>query len=130
MQSQRGFTFWSLLFTVVLVVSGAVLVMKLLPPYMEYFEIKHALTKLAGDGAFDEMSPDDIRSAFDKFTSINNITVISGKDLVIERDDDGRVNVWVEYQVKVPVVANASALLDFRASSFEKGLWVSHAQQP
>jgi hypothetical protein len=62
------------------------------------------------------MSKKQIIEAFSKSASIDNIRVIGDKDLMIGKDETGNV-VSVEYQVTIPIVANASVLLDFKATS-------------
>jgi Domain of unknown function (DUF4845) len=53
---------------------------------------------------------------FDKCANIGYVTVVKGTDLVIAKNESGNV-VSVQYQVTVPIVANASILLDFSAST-------------
>ena len=57
-----------------------------------------------------------VENAFDRRAVVENITAISPKDLEITKDGD-RVILSVEYSVKVPLVGNLSALMDFNASS-------------
>lgn len=122
MHKQRGFTFWSLLFTVGGVVIAAVLVMKLFPPYSEYFAVKKAINKLASSGSLDAMSTEEIRRSFERTSDIEyNITHIKPGDLKIRRSNDGAKVVTAEYEVVVPLVANISFLLQFRASTDDAG---------
>lgn len=117
MHKQRGMTFIGLVLTIAIIVFVAVIGMKLVPAYIEYFSVKKAITKISNDPAFQQMSKQEIVVSFDRTASIDNITVITGKDLTVEKDDAGQTVVSADYQALVPLVGNVSALLDFSAST-------------
>jgi len=119
MRDQKGFTFWSLSLTIVCAVFFLILGMKLVPSYIEYFTIKKALTTLKSNGSLKTMSKADIQTSFNHARLIDNIKSVTADDLEIGKDDAGNTTVSVEYQVKVPMVANITALLDFAASTDE-----------
>lgn len=116
MQEQRGFTFWSMLFTVVGVFIAAFLVMKLIPPYVEYFAVKKAIQKIAAEShrAEDKRA---IQLSFERSADMDDINSIKPNELKITRNSAGETVVTAEYEVVVPLVANVSALLAFRAST-------------
>ena len=116
MHKQRGMTFIGLVFVIAGIVFVAVIGMKLLPAYMEYMSVKKAITKIAKEPTFASMSNKDIVDTFDRSATIDNISVVKGRDLDITKDESGTV-VSVEYQTIVPLVANVSALLDFEATT-------------
>ena len=109
-QKQTGMTFIGLVLVIVAVIFLAVLGMKVMPAYLEFMNVKNAIKK-AGNSA-DTSSKKAVMEAFGKSAAVDNITVIKAEDLVV----NGGV-VSVEYQVVVPIVANASVLLDFSATS-------------
>lgn len=117
MKNQKGFTFWSLTFTIGTIAIVALLTMKLLPAYSEFFAIKKAINRLETEGSLSAMSEDEIRRAFDRSTAIDDIHTVKPKDLKIRRTSDGETVVSAEYEVEVPLVANVSALLKFNAST-------------
>lgn len=117
MHKQRGMTFIGLVLVIAAIVFVAVIGMKLVPAYIEYFSVKKAITKIANDPSFKEMSKADIIASFDRTATIDNITVINGKDLAVERDEAGHTVVTANYQALVPLIGNVSALLDFTAST-------------
>ena len=116
MQKQRGMTFIGLVLVIAAVIFLAVLGMKMAPAYIEFFSIKKVINKIANEPNFNEMSKKDIIEEFNHGADIGYITIIKGKDLVIEKGQSGNV-VTAEYQVVIPVVANASVLLDFNATT-------------
>lgn len=117
MHKQRGITFIGLVFVVVTVVLVAVMGMKLMPAYLEYFSVKKAIVKIANEPTFASMNKKDIVDEFDRSATIDDIRVVSGKDLEVSRDDAGKPVVSIEYQATVPLIANVSALIDFSAST-------------
>ncbi len=112
LNKQKGMTFIGLVLVVAAVICIAVVGMKVAPAYGEFMNIKKAIKKIASSGSVDSMSKKDIANAFDKSASIDNIERVHGADLVVA---SGVIS--AEYQVVIPLVANASILLDFNATS-------------
>lgn len=117
MHKQRGITFIGLVFVVAAIVFVAVIGMKLTPAYLEFMSVKKVIAKIAREPSFAEMNKKDIVDEFDKGAVIDNIKVVQGSDLEITKQDSGKQIVSAQYQVVVPLVANVSALLDFKAST-------------
>jgi hypothetical protein len=115
-KNQRGMTFIGVMFVGMVVVFGAILVMKLIPPYLEFWSVQKIIGVMAKDTGLSEMTPAQVRDSFDKRAVIDNVTVIEGKDLEISKDR-GQTVVSADYSVTVPVVGNISALIDFQAST-------------
>ena len=113
---QSGMTFIGMVLVIAVIVAIAVVGIKVTPAYIEFSSVKSAIKYVAKDAAFATMSKKDIASAFDKSASTGYITVIKGSDLIIEKNETGNV-VTADYQVTLPIVANASVLLDFHATS-------------
>ncbi len=113
---QKGATFLGMLIVIAAVVFFAMLGLKLLPAYLEFMNVKHAIKKIADDGGFSTMSKKEIAAAFDRSASIDDIDRVKGTDLIVEKSDTGNT-VSAQYQVVVPIMANASVLLDFNATS-------------
>ena len=110
LKKQQGMTFIGLVLIIAAIVFFAVLAMKIAPAYMEFMSVKNAIKKAANSA--DVTSKKEVAQAFDKSASIDNITVVKGSDLNVE---NGVVS--AEYQVLIPIVANASVRLDFNATS-------------
>lgn len=110
LNKQAGMTFIGLVLTVAALISILAVGMKVMPAYLEFMNVKNAIKKAATSA--DTSSKKDVASAFDKSAAVDNISVIKGADLVV----NGGV-ISTEYQVLIPIVANASVLLDFSATS-------------
>ncbi len=113
---QTGMTFIGLVLVIAAIVCIAVVGMKVVPAYIEFASVKKVISRIGNEPSFNEMGKKEIQTAFEKAADAGYVTVINSKDLVIEKGENGNV-VRAEYQVVVPIVANASVLLDFKAST-------------
>ena len=109
---QRGMSLIGLIFVGLIVVFLLILGSKVVPAVVEYIAIERAVQKIKNEGT----TVREIQAAFERHAQIDDITSISYKDLEITKDGD-RIILSVEYSVKVPLVGNLSALMDFNASS-------------
>ncbi len=107
---QTGMTFIGLIIVIGAIICIAVVGMKVAPAYIEFMNVKNAIKKAASSA--DTSSKKAVADAFKKSAAVDNITVVTGNDLVV----NGGV-VSVDYQVTIPLIANASVLLDFSATS-------------
>ena len=110
-KKQSGMTFIGLVLVIAAVVCIAIVGMKVAPAYGEFMNIKKAVKKAAGEAG----NKKDIAASFDRTAQIDNIESVKGVDLVV---NNGVAS--VEYQKVIPIVANASILLDFSATSAKK----------
>lgn len=117
MHKQQGMTFIGLVLIIAGIVFVAVIGMKLTPAYLEFLSVKRAIAKIENDPSFASMSKNDIVSQFDRSAQIDDIRAIKGNELLIAKEEGGRPVVTAEYEAVVPLVANVSALIDFRAST-------------
>ncbi len=114
---QRGLTFGNFLLWAILLVIVAVGGMKVIPAYIQDREIRSTLYTIAHDPDLQNASANDIRQAFWKrATTMNNITVVSPDDINIQKGPGGLV-LSVSYQVKIPLIGNASLVLEFDTNS-------------
>lgn len=115
-KNQQGMTFFGVLFVGFMIVGGAILLMKLIPPYLEFWSVKKILSVMGKDSALPGMTPAEVRASFDRRATIDNVTVVQGKDLEISKARGQNV-VSVNYVVTVPLGGNLSALMEFHAAS-------------
>jgi hypothetical protein len=108
-------SFLGLIFVGAAVFSLLVLVIKIAPAYIEYASVKNLMYQIGQAPNFKTMSNADIASAFDKGAKVSYITSVKSSDLLVYETDQ-RV-VAAEYQVKTPLIANMSLLMNFKAST-------------
>jgi len=112
---------------VVLVVLGALalVAIRVTPALFEYRAVKDSLAKAKAEAATGG-SVRAIRDAFDKNAGINDVTAISGRDLVITRDGES-TDISFSYEKRVPLAGNVSLLFDFAGTTDPSGVVATRA---
>ncbi len=113
---QNGLSFGTFLFVAFLVVLGSILGLKVIPAYMQFGQVKNVMAAIVHDPEMQKASPREIRTSFDKRADIDYITAIKSEDVEIE-NDGGSLVLSASYNVKIPLVANVSLLLEFEPRS-------------
>jgi lipopolysaccharide export LptBFGC system permease protein LptF len=113
---QQGLSLTGLILASIVVVVVAVLSLKLVPTYLQQYTITKILRQIVQNPEFANATAANVRAAFDRQVSIDSVSAISSGDLDISRDA-GQLVIEAHYQVTIPLVANVSLLVDFKASS-------------
>ena len=116
MHKQKGATLIGMLFVGILVVFVAIVVMKMVPAYIEYFSVKKVFSAMAADPALKDATPSDVRSSFARRADAGYVTVVKPDDLDISRAS-GQMVVSVKYRVDKPLFGNMGLYMDFAAST-------------
>ena len=116
MHKQRGVSMFGFMLVAVVVIIFAMLAMKLVPAYIEFFSVKKILNAMGQDSETKSMSNADIRNSFAKRADVGYVTVVKPSDLEIDRSG-GKMVISTEYEYRTPLVANISLVVDFKASS-------------
>jgi hypothetical protein len=111
--SQRGLSLLGLIVLGVILVFGALLTLKVFPTATEFVAVKRAIVKARTDGT----DAQSIRVAFDRAAAIDDITSVTGKDLVVQREPGGGYQVSFAYEKRIPLFGPASLLLDYRGEA-------------
>ncbi|RJG27113.1 DUF4845 domain-containing protein [Massilia cavernae] len=114
--AQRGISLVGLIFVLAILGALGIFAMKTIPAFAEYSAAKDAikLAKKAGG------SPQEMRMWFDKNADVNDIDAISGRDLVVSKET-GDTEISFAYEKRIPLVANASLLLEFEGTTDPSG---------
>lgn len=116
MRKQKGATLIGMLFVGILIVFAAIVVMKIVPAYIEYFSIKKVFSAMAADPAMKDAKPSEVRESYARRSGIDNITAVKPEDLDISRTD-GKLVVSAKYRVEKPLFGNVGLYIDFAAST-------------
>ena len=116
MHKQRGVSMLGFMFVAIAVIIVAMLAMKLVPAYIEFFSVKKILNAMGQDSETKSMSNNDIRNSFSKRADVGYVTVVKPEDLSIDRSG-GKMVISTEYEYRTPLVVNISLVVDFKASS-------------
>lgn len=113
---QRGISFGGFIFGAFLLVLFSITALRLIPAYIQNAQIKSVFAAIAHDPDMQKASPRDIQNSFQRRATIDAITAIKPEDIDIA-SNGGRLVLSASYSVKVPLVSNASILLEFNPSS-------------
>ncbi|RDX36464.1 DUF4845 domain-containing protein [Kangiella sp. HD9-110m-PIT-SAG07] len=111
-QYQGGMTAAGWLIIMAIVLFFMYLAIKLLPAYMEYFSIKSSLVSVAEESS-SSSSKSDIQRLISGRFSVNNIDIIKVDDVEI-KDITGGKALYIEYDNKISLFGNVSALVEFK----------------
>ncbi len=113
---QRGVTIWGMFMISLMVVFFALLLFKLIPPYLQDLKVNAALDSIEKEASGSGMSKPEIIVALRKRFDIDDIDHVDPADITIQRRGVFIV-VDIEYEAIVPLVLNISALLEFNHSA-------------
>jgi Tfp pilus assembly protein PilE len=115
MHKQRGISLMGLIVTLGVLGFLAVMAAKLMPAYIDYFSVKKMFKTMEQAGDL-KQPVRDIRRSFDTRNAIENVQAVKGDDLEITKEG-GETVVSANWSVKVPMVSNVSACLDFSVTT-------------
>ena len=110
MRKQQGLSFFGFIIVAMVVGAAAVTFFKVIPAYVEYFNVKKTVKSLAKEEA--GQPPSEIRSSFSKHAQIDDMPSVQPSDLQISQIG-GVTMISVSYQRTVPLMANISLLFSF-----------------
>jgi len=102
---QFGMTMSGTLIVLAAVVLLGIIGFKTAPAYAEYYAIKEIVADINSRG---DKTKSGIKETFNKRAQIDNISSISGNDLIMQ---DGEI--FAEYEKVIPLFGNISLLLEF-----------------
>lgn len=111
---QLGISLTGLIVGAFILIIVALLGMKTLPPYLDFFKAKKLITQIANEQRGGSVA--DIRRAWQLKTMVESVDSISEKDLEITKEA-GEVVIFFAYRKDVPLFANVGVYLDFKADS-------------
>lgn len=113
---QHGLSMIGFLFVAIVLVAVAMLAMKLVPAYIEFFSVKKILATMTQEPDFKSKSNAELRNDFTKRANAGYVTVVKPEDLSIDRRG-GIPVVSANYAFRTKLVGNVSLVVDFSASS-------------
>jgi len=114
MNTQRGITLIGMLIAGIVIVIVAIGGLKIAPAYIEYFKVKKAIVGVAQMTSGGTVG--QVREAFERRATIDDIDVISAKDLDVTKEGNELV-ISFAYPKRISLFSNISLVIDFAASS-------------
>ena len=114
--SQQGLGLSGFLFGAVLLVLFSILGLKMVPAYIESAEVAKIFAAVAKDPEMQNATVAELKGEYVKRASIDDIRAIRADDIEFQQQG-GQWVLSAHYSVTIPLLANASLLLDFNPSS-------------
>lgn len=113
---QRGLSMIGFLFVAAVLVMIAMLAMKLVPAYIEFFSVKKILATMGQEPELRSKSNGELRSDFAKRANTGYVTVVKPENLTIDRSG-GTPVISADYEFRTKLFGNVSLVVDFNAST-------------
>ncbi|MFA5081379.1 MAG: DUF4845 domain-containing protein [Hydrogenophilaceae bacterium] len=114
MYRQKGFTLLTLIFLLALAVFAALVAMKTVPTYIDYFAVTKSLENILAQGT--DQSAFEMRQTFERRLDVNSIYNVKSKDLEISKDN-GMLTLSVPISSKKPFAGGISISVDLVATA-------------
>jgi len=115
-KKQTGISLLGLIFGGFVLVIAALLAMKLVPSYIEYFNAKKAIYGIVNENP--EASITDVRKSFEARATIDDITAVRPAELEVSKDR-GLLVIGFSYRKEIRLFANIAVCIDFAANTAE-----------
>ena len=115
MVKQRGVSLMGLIITLSILAFVGISAAKMVPSYSEFFSVKK-IFKTMEDAGETRGTVNEIRRAYDRRNAIEDVKAVQGSDLEITKEG-GETVVTAAWSVKIPMVYNISACVDFYATT-------------
>lgn len=110
---QKGMTLIGFMMMFVLIGFFALLILKIVPIYLEHFKVLTALQSVKKEGDLSTKSKEEILGMLEKRFDINSIDRVSTKDVTVVREGGQTRRVQIAYEVVEPIMGNVSVLIEF-----------------
>lgn len=110
--SHRGMTFIGMALVLGLLAFFVTLVLRLLPAYLEYFNVKTSLDSLQDEPGITQQSPSEIKKLVNRRFIINDVKNTGKQDITVTKES-GRIDVNIDYEVRTHVMGNVDAVMMF-----------------
>lgn len=108
--SQRGMTLIGMLLLIIMLAFIALIAMKVVPLYVQYFTIKSTVESVRKEPQLAQMTAQDIQNAIQKRFDIGYVQTVSARDLKI-RNEGGKRVLDLTYQDERPLFYGLSVVL-------------------
>lgn len=116
MYREKGFTLATLMFLLFLASFAALVAMKTVPTYIDYFAVKESLQNILALPDLNDQSNLDLRKTFDARMNVNSVYNIKSTDLEISRDN-GMLTLSVPISSKKPLGGGIGVTVDLVATA-------------
>ena len=109
---QKGMTGIGWLFTIAVIIFVVLIIIKMLPAYIDQFNVASVLSSLENEPGISTMSPGEVSNSIMKRLDINMVMDVTRDDIYITQQGNIRV-IEIEYRVQRKLLANVDVLIHF-----------------
>ncbi len=117
---QSGMTYVGLLILLMFIALCSVILIKVLPLYLENFKVKTALDSLAEESSVAALSPAEIQNRLLKRLDIDDVERVTRKEIKVFREG-GKIVVTANYEARENLFANLDIVARFADNRVELG---------
>lgn len=114
-KKEAGLTGLGFIFILLVLGFFVALGLKLVPVYLEYYNVTTSLQSLKEEDDSELSSGQNIKTLLKKRLQINDVTHVTDKDIVIEKQVNGTL-VTVAYEVRKNFMGNVDIVVSFKDS--------------
>ncbi len=115
---QQGMTAISIMMLLALIGFNLMVIVKLLPSYLDSFKVATAVKGLASDDRVEAASDEEVKNIVLKKLAIDDIEDLGNDDIFIEKTRLGRT-ISIEFERRVPMFGNLDAVVVFSDDEVE-----------
>ena len=109
-RAQRGLSMIAFLFVAAVIIVVAIVGVRMVPSYVEYYTIQSAVEKSLRDAP--DPTPPVVKKSFEKYIAADYIDSVTASDLAVTKEGNV-VTASLSWQKQLHMVGNVSLLLDF-----------------
>ena len=114
-RKQSGLSLMSVIYWGAILGFLGLMAAKLMPAYLEWLSVKKILAAMETNGET-KGTVGEMRRTYEKRNAIENVISVRGDDLEITKEG-GEATITATWSVRVPMVYNLNACIDFTAST-------------
>lgn len=115
---QQGITAIGFVLIIGMIAFFTAIGVKLVPLYIEYFEVKSILKTVQGEPETATRSAAEIEDTIMKRLSINNVQHVTKDDITISREGK-KITIDISYEARVPLAGDIDLVGDFKDNKVE-----------
>jgi hypothetical protein len=120
--SQNGMTYLGMLILMIVIAFGAIIVIKVVPLYLEHFKVESSMKSLAQEPK-DQLAglpPSEIEKLLIKRLSINDVEHVTKDDISVTKEG-GKTVISIDYEARVSLFMNIDLVVRFPDNRVELG---------
>ncbi|MDX1811788.1 MAG: DUF4845 domain-containing protein [Gammaproteobacteria bacterium] len=115
-KKQKGLGLIGTLIFIILAFSAIIIMIKILPSYMENYTLQSVLKSVEKDYKGKEVNQAELRNTLKKRLQVNNIQSVKELDVKIIKNPKS-TKVDIDYDVKKPLFGNVALLMSFKETA-------------